>query len=122
MNRITLGKLFTATAVALVGLASTNVALAAKDGQTQITVSYADLDLGKPQGVDTLYARLKGAAKAACGDADARNLRERALVRECRDEALANAVDGINHSALTAKHLQRSPAQLAQLPTRTTRS
>lgn len=122
MNRITLGKLATATAVALVGFASTNVALAAGDGRTQITVSYADLDLAKPQGVDTLYARLKGAAKAACGEADARNLREKALVRGCRDEALANAIQGVNHSALTAKHLQRSPARLAQLPSRTTRS
>lgn len=123
MNRTTFGKFVTVTAVALVGLASTNVALAQSAGRTQITVSYADLDLAKPQGVDALYARLKGAAKAACGDPDARNLREKALVRACRDEALANAVEGVNHDALTAKHLQRSPARLAhQVPSRSTRS
>lgn len=122
MNRLPLGKLVTATAVALVGFASTNVALAGNDGRTHITVSYADLDLGKPQGVDTLYARLRGAAKVACGEADARNLREKAFVRGCREEALANAIEGIDHSALTAKHLQRSPERLAQLPSRTTRS
>jgi UrcA family protein len=122
MNRNTLGKFVTATAVALVGFAAANAALAAEPGTTSITVSYADLDLGKPQGVDTLYARLKGAAKAACGDTDARNLREKALVRECRDEALASAVKGVNHAALTAMHRQHSPERVAQLEPRSDRS
>lgn len=122
MNRTTLGKFVTATAVALVGFAASNVALADEAGRTSVTVNYADLDLAKPAGIDALYARLRGAAKAACGDPDARNLREKALVRECRDEALSNAVAGVNHAALTAKHLQRSPARLAQLDVRANRS
>lgn len=122
MNHNTLGKFVTATAVALVGFAASNAALAGEPGVTRVAVSYADLDLGKPQGVDTLYARLKGAAKAACGDADARDLREKALVRECRDEALSSAVAGVTHAALTAMHHQRSPERVAQLDARSNRS
>lgn len=122
MNRTPLGKFVTVTAVALAGLASANVALAADVLEKRVTVNYADLDLGKPAGVDTLYARLRTAARAACGEADARNLRERAQVRECRSEALASAVAGMNNAALTAKHLQRSPARLAHLDHRTSRS
>lgn len=122
MQTLTLRRLVTATAVALVGLSSAGIAQAADPGQTSITVTYADLDLAKPQGVDTLYARLRGAAKAACGDYDARNLREKALVRECREEALANAVSGIGHAALTAKHLQRGEEKVAQIPRGSSRS
>jgi UrcA family protein len=122
MNRTPLGKFVTVTAVALVGFAASNAALATDVLEKHVTVTYADLDLNKPAGVDALYARLRSAARAACGDADARDLRAKAQVRECRNEALASAVAGINHAALTAKHLQRSPERLAQVDNRTSRS
>ena len=48
----------------------TEVTASAIAEQTAITVSYDDLDLTSPEGVDTLHYRIANAAREACGSAD----------------------------------------------------
>jgi UrcA family protein len=84
---------------------------AAKPGvvRTQVIVDYADLDLGSVAGNKALYARLTHAAERACGPEPGRqDLRGRSDYRQCREEALAKAVDRIDSPELQALHARRS--------------
>jgi UrcA family protein len=66
------------------------------------TIRFADLDLSKPQGVATLYARIRRTAHDICGDADGRySLKERCIARTIED-----AVSRINEPPLTALHTE----------------
>lgn len=87
---------------------------AGADAPRTTTVAYDDLNLNSPAGVETLYARLRGAAQNVCGDRDFRTLRARAAYQSCYSHALDTAVAGVNHDSLTARHLGKSaPARFA---------
>jgi UrcA family protein len=72
------------------------------DADAGITVRFADLDLSKPEGVATLYARISRTARDICGDADGKmSLNER-----CVTKTVENAVNRLNRPQLTALHTE----------------
>jgi UrcA family protein len=74
------------------------------------TVRFADLNLARPEGAETLYQRLEAAARSVCGrpsdvEGGARGAKEKARRRECADQAVADAVNEVNRPQLVAVHL-----------------
>ncbi|MEZ5498424.1 MAG: UrcA family protein [Steroidobacteraceae bacterium] len=67
-------------------------------------VHYADLNLEHSAGIETLYQRIRAAAKLVCDKGDARRLDERAALQRCVDEATDAAVATVNRQPLTARH------------------
>jgi UrcA family protein len=70
----------------------------------KIVVRYGDLNLSTPDGAATLLRRIDAAARQVCPDAYARDLRVKALARECRRTATANAVEQVHNLRLSAAH------------------
>jgi UrcA family protein len=94
-------------ATALLGLLSIQGAAAGDAGKVsqQKVVKYADLDLSAAAGAQTLYMRLRSAAKRVCAPADGRALDQHMRYRACVDESMANAVAAVNQPALTDVYL-----------------
>lgn len=87
---------------------------APSDEVPRITVSYADLDLTRAEGAQTLYRRLRAAARQVCDAGhDMRALAERARYRACVDKALEEAVRTIDRDVLTALHRRKAPRSAA---------
>lgn len=81
----------------------------------EVPVHYGDLNVNSSQGAERLYARLRSAAKRACGSEPGRSLAERAAFDHCRMDALSQAVSVVNSRALTALHRsQISTLELAR--------
>jgi UrcA family protein len=70
------------------------------DADAGTTVRFADLDLSKPEGVATLYARISRTAHDICGDVDGRM----SLNEKCVAKTVENAVNRLNWPLLTALH------------------
>jgi UrcA family protein len=63
------------------------------------TVSFADLDLTSAQGQESLYQRLRNAARGVCGSTDPRITGSLGLAadnRECFERALNDALSQVN--------------------------
>jgi UrcA family protein len=72
-----------------------------------VPVKFADLDLNKPAGISELYNRIRRAADKACGDyPSGYGLWYQNNFRQCREKAVADAVNRINRGPLTALHQQ----------------
>ena len=56
-----------------------------------VRVSYADLNLASAEGRAQLDRRIAGAARSICGTYFPTDLRMFALVRDCREDAIASA-------------------------------
>lgn len=56
-----------------------------------VRVSYADLNLASAEGRAQLDRRIAGAARSICGSYFPNDLRMFALVRDCREDAIASA-------------------------------
>jgi UrcA family protein len=81
----------------------------------EVPVHYSDLNANSSQGAQQLYARLKSAARAACGNEPGRRMEERIAFDNCRMDALAKAVSEVNSRTLTALHRSRiAPLELAR--------
>jgi UrcA family protein len=79
------------------------------DRMPRSAVSFADLNIGSPQGIATLYSRLTDAARSVCGDMNGSRLLVEVLGREsCQKEALQRAVLKANMPALTNLYAQKS--------------
>lgn len=94
-------------AAAAAGLVLTRGGAAAEDGTRSVAVRYGDLDLGREAGVRVLYGRLQAAAESVCGRDELRDLRRHQSWLECRDAALARAVDALGNARLAALHRER---------------
>ena len=68
-----------------------------------VTVSYADLDLGTDSGIETLYQRLRTAARTACNPADTLDGRSQVAFEVCKVEALERAVAQLANARLIAR-------------------
>ena len=79
-------KLAIASAVA-VALSSIAAAPAVAQ-ETQLVVSYADLDLNTTAGVQTLDQRLEAGVKAVCGRPDVRDLKSGVAFEQCKNAAM----------------------------------
>jgi UrcA family protein len=96
-------------AVALFTCLLANGARAEEPQIVKATVSYADLDLSKPAGAQTLYKRIKAAAARVCARNDNYSILEgRRAYHACFDTAVANAVSQIDRPALTALHREET--------------
>jgi UrcA family protein len=75
------------------------------------SVSFADLDLSKPAGAQTLYKRIQKAARHVCGPIDKYTyVIPRKAFRECYEEAIAAAVAQVDRPSLTALHREQTRA------------
>jgi UrcA family protein len=73
------------------------------------SVSYADLDLSKPAGAQTLYKRIKKAARRVCGPVDNyTHVTPSRRFRECYEQAIADAVAQVDRPSLTAVHREKT--------------
>lgn len=89
-----------AAATMLTGAARAQVPAPAAD--KQVTVSYADLDVGRRAGAEELIARMHAAATQACGPApDIRQLAPSRAYRQCIADAIARGVADVNAPAVT---------------------
>ncbi len=69
-----------------------------------VTVSYADLNLNTPAGVEALYARLRTASRSVCEVGQRRALADVMASRSCYRQVLATAVSSANVPTLTARY------------------
>jgi UrcA family protein len=70
-----------------------------------LTVSFADLDINKPRGLEVLYSRIEHAAKAVCNlDYMPKSLSRARHSKACYTTAIDDAVRQINRPTLTALH------------------
>ena len=67
-------------------------AIAAEEA-VAVTVDFADLDVADPAGVNVLTHRIGAAIDKVCARPDMRNLKAMAAWEECREEALAGAME-----------------------------
>lgn len=79
-----------------------------------VTVSYRDLDISKPWGLEVLYSRIQSAARGVCSlDQPPRELARAHAARTCYRSAVDNAVNQINRPMLTALHRVKSRQALS---------
>jgi UrcA family protein len=75
------------------------------DAAPSIKVSFADLDLNKPAGVDALYKRIQRAARMVCHDsASPFDVGRAGKFRKCYNAAVDTAVSDVSSPLLTARH------------------
>jgi UrcA family protein len=74
-----------------------------------VTVSFGDLDLSKAAGAQTLYKRIKAAARRACGSIDGYTyMKPQSSWRKCYQSAIADAVARVDRPSLTALYKEES--------------
>ena len=66
----------------------------------QTTVRYADLNVSKPEGAATLYARIQHAARQVCLPLDGGDVSSKARMGACVHKAIADAVAKVGQPAL----------------------
>jgi UrcA family protein len=70
-----------------------------------MTVSFSELDITKPRGLEVLYSRIEHAAKTVCGlDYMPKSLARNRHAKACFQTAVDDAVRQINRPTLTALH------------------
>ena len=92
--------IFLCGAIALCTLQVT--ARAADPGLPSKRVSYADLDISKPEGAKVLYGRIEAAAHQVCALNGYKDLGAMQRVNGCVDRAINNAVKEVDSPALSA--------------------
>ena len=80
---------------------------AADAGSPALTVRYSDLNLSTEQGSLILYGRILAAAHQVCTVEGIRDLRAVAAVKDCREQAIAQAVRDVNSPMLAAVYAER---------------
>lgn len=70
-------------------------------------VNYADLDLTRDAGVAVLYARIKSAAREVCLSTYTWAAEDNKATQQCREQALARAIAGVNAPVLTGYYLDK---------------
>lgn len=93
------------TGVALHSAAQAESRLENKRLVGSVRVSYADLDMTRPEDAEVLVARIKDAAYRACGGDPRRHMsytllpvRVETAYKECREDAVARAMAAIQSS------------------------
>lgn len=92
-------------------LAASHTVAGNRDGRVDrsIPVSWADLDLNRPAGLETLYLRLTRATTAVCSPRE--DIRNFAMNRDrdaCLETAMDNAVRSLGHRGLEGMHASRT--------------
>jgi UrcA family protein len=69
----------------------------------ELRISYADLDISRPEGAATLLSRLKTASRQVCGGKpDMRDLERTAAFDRCYKAAVGDAVAAVHSAVLVA--------------------
>ena len=94
---------------AVSSLLLTDLAAAAVNDEAgpSVTVRYHDLNLNSPEGIASLYGRIRGAAGQVCRPLENRDLERKAAWNYCFNHAVADAVRAVNNRTLSAYHWQR---------------
>jgi UrcA family protein len=79
----------------------------------KVVVQYDELDLSSKQGAQTLYARLRNAARQVCASYESRDPSRRAIWDACYNQSLSNAVMQVNREAVTALHQRQTHSERA---------
>ena len=61
--------------------------------EVHTTVRYDDLDIASPAGLQALVGRLQSGIKTVCARPDSRDLKAISAWHECKDAAMASAVE-----------------------------
>ncbi len=86
---------------------------AAGRSERSVTVTWADLDLSRPAGVEQLYTRLTQATTTVCSPrADIRNTAMNRDRNACLETAMDNAVSNVGHLGLEELHASRTGRSL----------
>jgi UrcA family protein len=72
-----------------------------------VTVTYTDLNVDTPAGVQALYGRIHSAAKRVCFDSS-KHLEDQVAVDACAERAEAQAVKKLNLPTLTAYYQMKT--------------
>ena len=80
----------------------------ANDQVPKIVVRYSEQSLASEAGVNELYRRIVQASKQVCADDSVRDLASRQLAQECRQAAVARAIQQIHNSQLAAVYASHS--------------
>lgn len=93
-------------ATVAIAIASVGPANAEPIYQTySVKVSYADLDLTRVEGVETMSRRINRAVDKVCGrPAEAKSQAARRVIQACRAQSLAQAIAAIDAPLLTARY------------------
>lgn len=79
---------------AAIAAAVSSVAIpAAAQDVVQVEVSYSDLDVASPAGVQALSARLEATADTICARPDNRDIKSMAVWQECKETAVQSGVE-----------------------------
>lgn len=71
----------------------------------EIVVSYDDLDISNPRGLDELYSRIEEGAMSVCGyDRNRKELARQRRLSACYHAAVNDAIRQVNLPQLTALH------------------
>jgi UrcA family protein len=113
MSVMTTIKMKTAIPFALLAMAmASHGAVAARaalgDDVLQRRISFADLDLTRSAGAATLYARIISAAREVCEPPSPRMLLLSEDTRQCRQQAIARAVEDVNAPTLTSYYATKT--------------
>ena len=81
-----------------------NLTLAYATRAPSVTVKYSDLDINRGSGAETLYQRLRSAARQVCGSYDGRNLNAADAWKACYEQALDEAVNDVGNPRLSELH------------------
>ena len=108
--------LFYIVKLSLFGLILTSVPVIANaagsvkfTGEKTVTVSYADLDMTRAEGVKVFYRRLKNAANQVCGVhvGDLEMLEVITVKNKCVKSAMAEAVKSVHNDQLDALYYKK---------------
>jgi UrcA family protein len=94
--------LLAVSAVAIGALSIAGAGAADQHDPYSASVRFSDLNIHTPEGIATLYRRIRRAAEAVCRPYEIRELAQETGARICFDDAVANAVKSVNLPSLTA--------------------
>jgi UrcA family protein len=105
MNRLT-ALLFMGCTITAYSLgAQAEQPIASEATTSTVVVNYSDLDLNRDEGTQTLYARLKSAARQVCGGQPLLiELERNSRFEACYDKTLDDAVGQVKSRSLQALH------------------
>jgi UrcA family protein len=86
-------------------LAAMSAAVSSRYEVATRTVKFGDLNLNSRADVATLYARIKAAANEVCEPIDSRSIDGLVRLRQCKEQAISQAVADAKSSQLMTFHM-----------------
>jgi UrcA family protein len=100
---------FSAVAFVCATIIMNSAAAGGPVGETlQQKVSYADLNLDRPEGVAALYKRIRAAAANVCSPLESREMSLSSKLQPCIADATSRAIKSVNNPALSAYNNARN--------------